>query len=303
MAMTYSSLLAAKSASGSILNWVGYSKVDAPTILDETQSLIYSMLRVREMRTTWVFGVTAGSSKIALPDRFLDPMGQLQDITNNSRLTQKDQPVLESARTYDSTISGTLGANPFTTVSGQSLVTVDMIGHGLTQGSTFVPAGATLVGGLDLNGAFEIVEVTDTDTFVISTGDAEATSTATGGGASATYTANRLNSGTAGLWAIYDENLNLDMALDADTNFRLPYFRSPALLSTANQSNFLTNRYPKLLRVGTRAAAAEQMNDDQEYQKHYTALSQLIQSINVENDMFMRGGTFETDTPTPGDYY
>lgn len=302
MAMTFSSLLAAKGSSGSILNWVGYSKVDAPTILDETQSLIYSMLRVREMRTTWVFGMTVGSSRIALPDRFLDPLGQLQDITNSFRLTQKDQPVVESARTYE-TVSGTLGTNPFTTVTGQSMVTVDLTAHGLTQGSTFVPAGSALVGGLDLDGAFEIVEVTDADTFVISTGDSQATSTATGGGSAITFTANKLNSGAAGLWAIYDENVNFDLAFDADTNFRLPYFRSPALLSATNESNFLTNRYPKLLRVGTKAAAAEQMHDDQEYTKQYGALSQLIQSINVENDMFMRGGTFETDTPTPGDYY
>jgi hypothetical protein len=33
------------------MNWVSYSKLDAPTILDEAQSLIYGILRCREMRT------------------------------------------------------------------------------------------------------------------------------------------------------------------------------------------------------------------------------------------------------------
>lgn len=303
MAMTFTSLSADKGTAGSIMNWVGYSKIDVATILDEAQSLIYGTLRTREMRTQWVFGILPGNSSMALPDRFLDPLGPLRDTTHELRLDQKDQPVLEQARVYDSSVTGVMGADPFTTTIDSALITVDLVNHGLTEGSAIVPSGATDVGGLDLTGTFQVARVIDTDTFVMSSGDAVATASATGGGSAITYTADVLISGTAGRWAIYDERVNFDVAFDDQTNFRLSYFRSPALLSAANQQNWLTKRYPKLIRVATTAAAAEQMRDDEEYSKNAQALAQLIQSINIENEMFMRGGIYETDTPTPGDYY
>jgi hypothetical protein len=303
MAMTYTSLLADKGTPGSIMNWVGYSKIDVSTILDEAQSLIYAALRVREMKTTWVFGLTAGSSKITLPDRFLEPVGNLRDVTNNFRLKQKDQPVLEEARVYDSTISGSFGTDPFTTIAGSNLVDAFLTNHGLTQGSVIVPAGAATVGGLNLNTACEIVQILDASNFVMSTGDVTASATTTGGGAAVSYTADMLISGLAGRWAIFDECLNLDVALDVAANYRLPYIRSPQLLSASNLSNWLTTRYPKLVRVATSAAAAEMMKDDEEFQKQSSALSVLIQGINIENEMYLRGAEIETDTPTPGDYY
>lgn len=303
MAMNYTSLLADKETAGSIKNWVGYSLIDVETILEEAQSMIYGALRVREMKTVWSFGIAAGGSKIALPDRFLEPLGDIKDITNNFDLVQRDQPVIEGARVYDSTISGSFPASAFTTVAGSNLVDVNLPSHGLTQGSMIVPAGVAIVGGINLNTACEIVSIDDTSNLTISLGDTVAASTATGGGSSATYTADKLISGMPGAWAIFDECLNFDVARDDAANFRLPYIRSPALLSASNPSNWLTNRYPKLLRVATTAAAAEQMKDDEEFQKQSATLSALIQGINIENEMFLRGGSYGTDTPTPGGYY
>lgn len=303
MPMTWSSLTGAKGSAGSIMNWVGYSKIDIPTILEESQSLIYGILRTREMRTIWTFGMAPGACSIALPARFLDPLGNLRDITNNMRLHQKDQPVLELARVYDSTVTGSFGTDPFTTTAGSAFVSVVQANHGLTEASAIAIVAANPVGGLTLNGTFPVASIIDPNTFVIDLGDDQATAGATGGGSAATYSADVLISGTAGRWAIFDEAINFDVAFQDQTNFRLPYFRSPALLSATNQSNWLTNRYPKLIRVATTAAAAEQMKDDEEYQKGITALNNLVQAINAENEMFMRGGDYETDTPTPGDYY
>jgi hypothetical protein len=303
MAMTYTSLLADKGVAGSIKNWVGYSVIDTSTILDEAQSMIYSALRVREMKTVWVFGLLASNSKFALPARFLEPLGAIRDTTNNFPLEQKDQPVIESARSYNSGQTGSFGANAFSTLLGSNLVDVNLAAHPLTQGSTIVPAGVAPVGGLNLNTACEVVEVTSSNSFTMSTGDNVATSSATGGGSGGTYKADVLISGTVGRWAIFDEHINFDFAVDNDTNFRLPYIRSPQLLSASNPSNWLTNRYPKLLRVATTAAAAEQMKDDQEFQKQSSVLTALIQGINIENEMYLRGSVIETDTPTPGDYY
>ena len=47
MAMTYTSLVAPKGTTGSLANWVGYSKLDTETVLDEAQSLLFHLLRVR----------------------------------------------------------------------------------------------------------------------------------------------------------------------------------------------------------------------------------------------------------------
>lgn len=302
--MTYASLLGAKSASGSIQNWVGYSKIDVPTILDEAQSLIYSLLRTREMRTEWIFGVTASQANIPLPTGFLDPQGEIQDISDCLRIKQYDGPVIQRRRIYDPTLSGSFGTNPFTTQIGSELVVAVLANHGMNQDSTITIAGATAVGGITMNATFPVVQIIDVNTLELDAGSAnQAISNATGGGAAATYTANNLTASTPCGWGIWNETIYFDYAFLNPAQCKLPYFKSPPLLSATNPSNFLTNRYPKLVRVATTAAAAEMMKDDEEYQKGSAALSTLIETINIENDGFLRGAEFGTDTPTPGDYY
>ena len=83
--------------------------------------------------------------------------------------------------------TGTLGANPFQTTSGQSTVTVTHASHTRNSGSTVRFSGAAAVGGLSLNGSFPVLVVTGANTYVIDAG-AHATATATGGGASVAYT-------------------------------------------------------------------------------------------------------------------
>lgn len=302
MAMTWTSLVAPKGTTGSLANWVNYSKLDIPTVLDEAQSLLFQLLRIREMRQAWIFGLTAGASQIALPARFLDPIGKLRDLTNGGNLSHLTDSRVEDARCYDS-LSGDFGADPFTTTTGSALVAVALVDHDLTQASTITIEGSTAVGGLTLNGTYPIASITGDDNLVIDAGDDAASSGATGGGSGATYTANRLIDGPPSRWAIYEEKLQFDTALDAATQFKLLYFRSPLPLSATNLSNWLTNRYPKLLRVACMAAAADYMKDDGEYQKGLTALTALVQSTMGENDLMYRGAEFGTDTPTPGDYY
>ena len=94
-----------------------------------------------------------------------------------------------------------------------------------------------------------------------------ATSSATGGGAAATFTGNALISGLPSRWAVFDGKVQFDVALDTPMAAKLLYYRSPTLLSATNLTNWVTDRYPKLLRVACMAAAAEYMKDDQEYQK------------------------------------
>lgn len=70
--------------------------------------------------------------------------------------------------------------NPFTTASGSAVVTVTDTSHGGTTGDFVTFSGASAVGGLTLNGNYQIT-VTDANTYTI-TAASNASSTATGGG-------------------------------------------------------------------------------------------------------------------------
>ena len=70
--------------------------------------------------------------------------------------------------------------DPFTTVSGSDIVTVTDFNHGAINGDTVFFSGASAVGGLTINGGYEIAYV-DSNTYTIDT-DSPASSSATGGG-------------------------------------------------------------------------------------------------------------------------
>jgi hypothetical protein len=300
MSMSYNTLVAAKSATGSILSWVGYSKIDVLTVVDEAQFLLYQILRVREMRTEFTFGVAVGQCKVALPTRFLDPMGDIFDVTNVTNYEQQIESVVMRARAYDNTVSATLGTNPFTTVSGSGLVSVNKTAHGLNQGSTFTSANAPALNGLALTGTFPVVSITDADNFVIDAGgttDTTANASGSGGGAGVTYSANNMVAGLPACWGVWDETMQFDMAANTAWQGKLLYYRQPTLLSASNPTNFLTNRYPKLMRVACLAAAAEYMKDDQEYTKQLGALNNMIQTTATFDDLSYRGASIGTRTP------
>jgi len=74
-------------------------------------------------------------------------------------------------------------SNPFTTTNGSNVVKVLIPDHGATNGDfvTFSAAGAIVVGGLTLNGEYQITSVETSSVFYIAAAS-NATSTATGGG-------------------------------------------------------------------------------------------------------------------------
>lgn len=97
--------------------------------------------------------------------------------------------VLHGGTYYDVTPlrdSGTLGADPFSVVSGSSTVAVADVGHGLTAGDYIHFSSATAVGGLDPNGDWTVDAVTDVDHYTF-THTGVASSSASGGGAAVAY--------------------------------------------------------------------------------------------------------------------
>jgi hypothetical protein len=300
MAISYNTLVAPKGTTGSLLNWIGYTKVDTATVLDESQALLYQMLRVREMRTEYTFAMAAGQASAALPSRFLDPFGKVFDTTNITDYDQVPQGSILRARSYDTSLSGTLDNSPFTTTSGSALVAVADVAHGLNQDSTITITSGGVLNGLTLSGSFPVTSITDANHFVIDASagtDAVASASGNGGGNGIAWTASNLISGSPTSWGVWDEQIKFDVAFNRAAVCKLLFYRQPLLLSATNQTNFLTNRYPNLLRVACLAAAAQYMKDDEEYTKSVQALTALIGSIAAQDDLSYRGATFGTDTP------
>jgi hypothetical protein len=300
MSMNWTSLTAAKGTAGSIANFISYGKVtpEVPVILDEAQTLLYTLLRTREMRTKFRFYMQTSSAVIALPARFLDPIGRMYALDWNLPFDHKDESFISQNRNY-SPQSGTLGTNPFTTVNGSTLVNVNIPAHGFTQESGFYTTGATLFNGVTINGTFDVVAIVDVNNFTIDITPLGVLPSAggAGGGTAATYVVNILVPGTPKYWAIWDEAIHFDEAFNQAAMCELPYFQSLPLLSATNQTNFLTSRYPHLIRPACLVRAAAFQRDDASYQRELTALTALTQAVSVENDMFYRGMVLDTDIP------
>lgn len=296
MPMTYTSLIAGKTTAGSIAKWVNYTLLDAETIVDEAQALIYMALRCREQRTATQFTMLQGMSYIALPARFLDPIGRIRLLQTSSPVRHTDQGFLDATRTYTEE-AGVLAASPFSVTSGSTEATVTLTAHGFSQGSSFYTTGASAVGGVTITGTFEITSVA-TNTFTIDISSVGTpSSTTSGGGSSVVYTCDNLTQGFPEWFSITNERIYFDCAFAETTVCRLNYYQSLPLLSSSNTTNFLTNRYPHVLREACMASAADFMKDSAEYQKHLTALAGKVQRAQQENDMEMRG--MEVDSYTP----
>jgi hypothetical protein len=296
MTMSYTSLTAAKGVSGSVANFVNYTKLDIPVIVDEAQALLYTFLRCREMLSKFSLNVPLGNSKFALPTGFLDPIGRMFVPSINMDMAHKDAGYVMRCRNYNET-SGSLGTNPFTTTNGATTFSVALTGHGFNQESAITFSGSTNANGINFNGTFDIASVTDANNFVCDSLTQTATASGVDGGASATYICDNLQQTFPQYFAIWDEAIHFEGAFPQTYNAQLLYYKSPPLLSANNQSNFLTNRYPHLMRSACQAAAADFMKDDIEYQKCVTRLQNLITSVMAENDMQYRGLELDTETP------
>jgi hypothetical protein len=108
-----------------------------------------------------------------------------------------------------------------------------------------------------------------------------------------TYTSGTLDSGTPYNYAIFDERLQFEYKYDAIATLKLIGFKKPTLLAADNLTNFLTDRYPHLLRCACVAQAYEFRNEDERAQRELTKLAALIAKTNAESDLSYR--TLELD--------
>ena len=98
--------------------------------------------------------------------------------------------------------------------------------------------------------------------------------------------------GRPAVYAIWDEALQFDVAAEQAFACQFLFFKRPALLSRTAQTNFLTTRYPNLLRAACLMHAADNMHDEAEYARWKARADELIGRANVETDLARRGADY-----------
>lgn len=99
--------------------------------------------------------------------------------------------------------------------------------------------------------------------------------------------------GTPQQYAIFGEKLQFECTYESAATLKLVGYKTPTVLSASNETNFLTSRYPHLLRVACVTQAYDFMSNMAKYQSNMTLLSALIEKTNAESDLSYRGAEFE----------
>ena len=163
--------------------------------------MIYTRLRVQQMRTSESLSVAVGKSYIDLPDGFIDPIG-LRDITNDCDLVLKDEGDLERLRAWTSGV---------------------------------------------------------------------------------------LDSGDPAYWSVFDDAIQFDCKATTALTARMMFYKQPDALSASNETNFLTRRYPHVLRMACLATAARFSHDDEMFQREQRLALAEIDLINAQDELSRRG--------------
>lgn len=98
-----------------------------------------------------------------------------------------------------------------------------------------------------------------------------------------------LSTGLPCWYAVYDDRFNFEVAAEDACTLALVYYRRPAALSESNPTNFLTTRYPGILRAACLMAAFDQMSDDAAYSRTKGRLDEMLARSAVEQDFALRG--------------
>jgi hypothetical protein len=94
-------------------------------------------------------------------------------------------------------------------------------------------------------------------------------------------------------YAVFNDLIQFEVKADADYSASFLFYRRPELLGpqTARKTNFLTARYPALVRAACIAFAADYRDDTERYTRAIQRCNALISAANVEADLSLRGAT------------
>jgi hypothetical protein len=91
------------------------------------------------------------------------------------------------------------------------------------------------------------------------------------------------------IFAIVGTEAHFPSLPDAEHVVRYPYYRTPAALGTATETNFLTEKYPTILRAMCLSYANDYLKDDAERDRWLKMAMALIMEANAESDMAFGG--------------
>lgn len=100
-----------------------------------------------------------------------------------------------------------------------------------------------------------------------------------------------VETGRPARWTLYDDTIHYDVANDESTalNGDIVYYKRPAALATANQTNFLTDKYPWLLRRACLMFGYEHRKRMTEFVSEQRLVDEAIMQVNRDADMHRRG--------------
>lgn len=90
-------------------------------------------------------------------------------------------------------------------------------------------------------------------------------------------------------WTDFDSLIQLNTVADQAYTAKMVFFKKPDALSSSNTTNWLTDRYPTLLRRACLMFAAEFRKEYDTYDRSEARALQSISEIKVESDNAMRG--------------
>lgn len=103
------------------------------------------------------------------------------------------------------------------------------------------------------------------------------------------WTSGVLDTSDPAYWGIYDEAIQFDCKATTAFTGRMLYFKQPDALSTSNEQNWVTRRYPHLLRMACLAVAARFSHDDDMYQREERLFMATAEQINAQDELARRG--------------
>lgn len=100
-----------------------------------------------------------------------------------------------------------------------------------------------------------------------------------------------LYEGEPSRWSIIGETAYVDVSCSEAFSGKLMYYKRPAALSGSNETNFLTTRYPTLVRHACMAKAFEHMKDWTSAAQYLQMAEGKIAEASATNDLYRRSQT------------
>jgi len=102
-----------------------------------------------------------------------------------------------------------------------------------------------------------------------------------------------LPEGPPSYWCDFNGLIQFNTKMDQAYTAKMAFFKQPTALSSDNPTNWLTSRYPHLVRQVCRMFAAIERKEMDTVQMAELRALQIIEEIKVESDLAMRGAEYD----------